>query len=120
MTMTTPEPVLRHKRKPGYDRGPDTEINRPYPQIIKYFGGSEADDRTETLHMLDPDETQPLARIQAEAARAEAEQSAEEAALSPPVKRLAYFTAVLLVTSALWALSGVLAYVGWACWTKVL
>jgi hypothetical protein len=116
MTMSTPErfaPTLRHKRKPGYDRGPDIEINRP--QTIKYFGGSEADDRTETLPIIS-DATEVLARVEDD----DVVGPPEEPELSRPVRRLAYFSAVLLVTSALWAFSGVLAYVGWICWTKVL
>ena len=109
--MTTPEPLLRHKRKPGYDRGPDTEINRP----VKYFGRTEADDRTEMLPAVarigeEPTEVLPLVPVTPE----------ESDDLSPAVKRLAYFTAIVLVTSASFALSGILAYCGWFLWTQVL
>lgn len=115
MTMSTPEPVLRHKRKPGYDRGPDTEIHRPYPHMIKYFGDSEADDRTETLPAVascgeEPTEVLPLVPVT----------STDDYNLSPAVKRLAYATAVTFVTCLIFSASGVLAFVGWLLWEKVL
>lgn len=110
MTMSTPE--ARHKRKPGYDRGPDIELHRP---PVKYFGRTEADDRTEQLPAMarigeEPTEVHPLVPVT----------PVDEHNLSPAVKRLAYFSALLLVTSAMWAASGALAYVGWLLWEKVL
>jgi hypothetical protein len=111
--MTIPEPVLRHKRKPGYDRGSDTELNRP--ERIKYFGQRPEEDRVE--EGLDAprnweleEETQLLPVVNTN---------------EPPtsgLKRFAvimsWISAITMVTGVAILLSGFLALVGVAMWMQ--